>query len=66
MSKFPYPFEEVDNNDTAWVGERSDGIHNDTNTPVASEFIIQQKGKDGAHIHIGFDEDGNEIFRSER
>lgn len=59
-------FSTQDDNNDAWVGVRSSGTHADTGTPVASEFIIQQKGDDGAHIHLGFDEDGNELFRSER
>lgn len=59
-------FDTQDNNDNAWVGVSSDGTHNDTGTPVASEFIIQEKGEGGAHIHLGLDENGNELFRSER
>ena len=54
------------NNDTAWVGVDSGGTHHDTNTEIASEFLIQQKGAGGAHIHIGLDEYGNEVFRNER
>ena len=53
-------FETQDNNPDAWVGVSSDGIHRDTNTPVASEFLIQEKG--GERQHIGFDENGNQIF----
>ena len=54
-------FEAQDDNPNAWVGVASGGSHRDTGTPGASEFIIQ--GKDPAdHIHIGFDESGNQIF----
>ena len=59
-------FSTQDDNDEAWVGVRSSGTHADTNTPVASEFIVQQKGDNGAHIHFGLDEDGNELFYTER
>lgn len=53
-------FETQSNNETAWVGVSSDGTHNGT-TPVASEFVIE--GKNPAdHIHIGFDENGNQLF----
>lgn len=55
-------FETQSNNPNAWVGVNSDGVHKATNTPVASEFLIQQKGPGGAHIHVGFDVYGNQIF----
>lgn len=60
-------FDTQDNNKDAWVGVSSSGIHNATNTPVASEFIIDQKSAGGAHIHLGLDENsGKEIFHTER
>jgi hypothetical protein len=55
-----------DSNDNAWVGVSSDGTHHDTGEAVASEFLIQEKGEGGAHIHLGLNEDGDELFRSER
>ncbi|MFE1873733.1 MULTISPECIES: hypothetical protein [unclassified Streptomyces] len=59
-------FNTQDSNENAWVGVNSDGVHRDTGEPVASEFLIQEKGEGGAHIHIGFNENGDEIFRAER
>ncbi len=59
-------FDTQSDNDDAWVGVSSDGVHRDTGTPVASEFVIQQKGNGGGHYHVGFDENGNELFSSER
>ena len=53
-------------NETAWVGVDSGGHDHDSGKDVASEFLIQQKGSNGAHIHIGLDECGNEIFREEK
>ncbi|WP_329067765.1 hypothetical protein [Amycolatopsis sp. NBC_01480] len=54
-------FETQDNNPNAWVGVSSDGVHEDTGTPVASEFIIQGKNPPD-HIHLGFDESGDQLF----
>ena len=54
-------FETQTNNKEIWVGVSSDGIHRDTGTPVASEFLIQDKST-GIRTHIGFDENGNQIF----
>ena len=51
-----------DNNPDAVVKISSDGIHRATDTPVASEFIIQEKGPDGMKLHLGFDEAGNQVF----
>lgn len=59
-------FSTQDNNDDAWVGVSSDGTHEETGTPVASEFIVQEKGEGGSHHHLGFDEGGNELFNTER
>lgn len=59
-------FDTQDSNDDAWVGVSSDGHHRDTDTPVASEFLVQEKGEDGSHHHLGFDEDGGELFNKER
>lgn len=58
-------FSTQDNNEDAWVGVDSSGTHADTGTPVASEFIIQEKGDDGVHVHLGFDENGGEVFNTE-
>ena len=55
-------WETQDNNADAIVKVSSEGFDRDTNTVVPSEFVIQQKGPDGAHIHIGFDEFGNQVF----
>lgn len=41
-------------------------IHRDANTPVASEFIVQQKGPGGEKVHLGFDEAGNQLFESRK
>lgn len=43
----------------------SDGMHAGQ-TPVASEFVIEQKGPGGEHVHLGFDEAGNQLFESRR
>ena len=59
-------FSTQDSNEDAWVGVSSGGTHEETGTPVASEFIIQEKGENGSHIHLGFDQYGNELFRAER
>lgn len=45
----------------AYVGVDSSGIHRDTNTPVASEFIIDG-GSGSSHVHMGFDENGDILF----
>jgi len=52
------------NNPIANVQVASSGIHHDTNTPVASEFVIQEKGPGGVRVHLGFDEGGNQIFEA--
>jgi len=54
-------FETQSNGPDAWVGVSSSGTHEDTGTPVASEFIIQGKNPSD-HVHLGFDENGNQIF----
>ena len=59
-------FSTQDSNSNAWVGVSSDGTHADTGAKVASEFIIQEKGSGGSHIHIGYDDSGNELFWEER
>jgi hypothetical protein len=59
-------WETQDSNPDAWVGVSSSGTHEATNTPVASEFVIQQKGPDGEHVHLGFDQYGNQIFENRR
>lgn len=59
-------WETQDNNPENWVGVSSDGVHRDTGTPVASEFVIQQKGPGGEHVHLGFDEYGNQVFENRR
>ena len=58
-------FAEQDSNDDAWVGVSLDGVDRDTNTPIASKFLIKEKNSNSTNIHLGFDEDGNEIFREE-
>lgn len=55
-----------DNNADAVVQVSSSGYDRDSGTSVASEFIIQQKGPGGEHVHLGFDEDGNQVFESRR
>ena len=59
-------FDTQDDNETAWTGVDSSENHRDTGTPVASEFIIEQKSDDGIHIHKGHDENGEELFHAER
>lgn len=54
-----------DSDGGVWVGVSSDGHDYDTDTDIASEFIIQSKDPKH-HIHLGLDECGNEIFRKER
>lgn len=55
-----------DNNSDNWVGVSSSGTNYDTGQEVASEFLIQQKGPGGEHVHLGFDEYGNQIFEERR
>ena len=55
-----------DSNETAHVSVASDGFDRDSGTPVASEFIVQEKGPGGEHVHLGFDEYGNQVFESRR
>jgi hypothetical protein len=43
----------------------SDGVHAGT-TPVASEFVIQDKSPGGEHVHLGFDQFGNQLFENRR
>lgn len=59
-------FDTHDDNDNAWVGVDSSGTHRNTDTPVASEFLIQEKGQGGERVHLGFDEDGDQIFESRK
>lgn len=49
-----------------YTGGDKDMINRDTGREVYSEFIIQEKGPNGSHTHIGLDENGDEIFRSDR
>ena len=53
-------FDTQSNNPNAWVGV-TEGFHRDTQQPI-TEFIIQ--GKNPAdHIHLGIDQNGNEVFK---
>ena len=45
----------------AYVGVDSSGIHRATNTPVASELIVDG-GSGSSHVHMGFDESGDILF----
>lgn len=55
-----------DDSPDAVVKVSSEGVDGHTGTPVASEFIIQRKGPDGEHVHLGFDENGNQLFEARR
>lgn len=55
-----------DNNANAYVGVSSDGYDRDSQTVIASEFIVQEKGPNGEHVHLGFDEYGNQVFENRR
>ena len=55
-----------DNNSDNYVGVSSDGINRETGEAVASEFIIQQKGPGGEHVHLGFNEAGDQLFEHRR
>jgi hypothetical protein len=52
-----------DDKDTV-VKVASDGTDRNSGQKVASEFIIQDKNN-GDHTHIGFNENGDELFRSD-
>ena len=52
---------EADVDGPAYVGVDSTGIYRATNTPVASEFIIDG-GPGSSHVHIGLDDDGDTLF----
>lgn len=55
-----------DDNSNAVTKVSSDGFDRKSQTPVASEFVIEQKGPGGEHVHLGFDENGNQLFESRR
>lgn len=55
-----------DSNPDNYVGVSSDGTHRDTGEAVASEFVIQQKGPGGEHVHVGFNEAGDQMFEERR
>ena len=45
----------------AHVGVDSGGIHRATNTPVASELIVDG-GSGSSRVHMGIDENGDILF----
>lgn len=59
----PDKFDTQTNNETAWVGVRV-GDHADTKETI-TEIIVEGKSGTG-HVHLGFNEKGDEVFRKER
>lgn len=56
-----------DNNPDNWVGVASEGgFDRDSQTVIATDILIQQKGPGGERVHLGFDEYGNQVFENRR
>lgn len=56
-------FDTQSNNPGAWVGVRA-GHHNDTDEDV-TDIVVEDK-QTGDKTHIGFNFDGDEVFRSDK